>query len=168
MRTSVIEVRDMLSVLSTLGLEKRIADVPGVESVTVNYDGGNATVRYDETRLNIADIKSDVRQMGHESAVPNVASAGNGHENRATPSAPPTTPALAASKSPPNAAPVPPTSAPPTGNEQQNKAAPDAAATKTGAAGSKRSPAAAPASAVPKSAKDAAASSASAGPADVK
>ena len=51
MKTSVMEVRDMLSVLSVPGVEKRIGEVPGVESVTVNYAAGNATVRYDETRL---------------------------------------------------------------------------------------------------------------------
>ena len=32
MKTSVIEVRDMLSVLSVLGVEERIGRVPGVES----------------------------------------------------------------------------------------------------------------------------------------
>ena len=37
MKTSVMEVRDMLSVLSALGVERRIGEVPGVESVTVNY-----------------------------------------------------------------------------------------------------------------------------------
>ena len=52
MKTSVIEVRDMLSVLSVVGVERRIGEVPGVESVTVNYAAGSATVRYDETRLN--------------------------------------------------------------------------------------------------------------------
>ena len=66
MKTSTIKVRDMLSVLSVLGVEKRIGEVPGVESVTVNYAAGSATVRYDETRLNIADIKSLVRQSGYD------------------------------------------------------------------------------------------------------
>ena len=37
MKTSVIEVHDMLSVLSVDGVEQRIGEVPGVESVTVNY-----------------------------------------------------------------------------------------------------------------------------------
>ena len=41
---------DILSVLSVLGVEERIGEVPGVESVTVNYAARNATVRYDETR----------------------------------------------------------------------------------------------------------------------
>ena len=68
MKTSVIEVRDMLSVLSVDGVEKRIGEVPGVESVTVNFAAKSATVRYDETRLEVADIKSDVRQRGHQPA----------------------------------------------------------------------------------------------------
>jgi len=68
MKTSVIEVHGMLSVLSVDEVEKRIGEVPGVESVTVNYAAKNATVRYDETRLEIADIKSAVRQRGYESA----------------------------------------------------------------------------------------------------
>ena len=68
MKTSVIEVRDMLSVLSVLGVEERIGDVPGVESVTVNYAAGSATVRYDETRLQAADIKAAVHQSANEPA----------------------------------------------------------------------------------------------------
>lgn len=56
MKTSVIEVHDMLSVLSVQGVEERIGEVPGVESVTVNFSAGNATVRYDETRLDISDV----------------------------------------------------------------------------------------------------------------
>ena len=85
MKTSVIEVHDMLSVLSVSGVEGRIGDVPGVESVTVNFAAGSATVRYDETRLEIANIKSTVRQRGHESAAPAAASAGDGHEGHAAP-----------------------------------------------------------------------------------
>jgi len=68
MKTSVIEVRDMLSVLTVDEVEKRIGEVPGVESVTVNYAARNATVRYDETRLEVADIKAIVHQRGHQSA----------------------------------------------------------------------------------------------------
>lgn len=68
MKTSVIAVHDMLSVLSIAELEKRIREVPGVESATVNFAAGNVTVRYDETRLEVADIKAGVRQRGYESA----------------------------------------------------------------------------------------------------
>jgi Cu2+-exporting ATPase len=70
MKTSVIEVHAMLSVLSVDEVETRIGEVPGVESVTVNFAAGSATVRYDETRLEVTDIKSAVRQRGYESAAP--------------------------------------------------------------------------------------------------
>ena len=51
-------------------MEERIGKVPGVESSTVNFAGGSATVRYDETRLQVADIKSAVRQGAYEPATP--------------------------------------------------------------------------------------------------
>src|SRR3990172_9070608 len=100
MKTSVIEVHDMLSVLSVDDVEKRIGEVPGVDSVTVNFAAGNATVRYDETRLEIADIKSAVRQRGYEAAAP--------------------APTYAAPKSAPAAAAAAPA---PAGDEQLHKAA---------------------------------------------
>ena len=68
MKTSVIEVHDMLSVLTVDEVEKRIGGVPGVDSATVNYAAGNATVRYDETRLEVADIKVMVHQRGPQPA----------------------------------------------------------------------------------------------------
>ena len=123
MKTSVLEVHDMLSVLSVDDVERRIGEVPGVDSVTVNFAAGSATVRYDETRLEIADIKSAVRQRGYETAAPAATSAGDSHEGHTAPSAPPATPAPAAPKPPPvapAAAPAPTSAAP--------KAAPDAAA----------------------------------------
>jgi len=98
MKTSVIEVRDMLSVLSVQGVEDRIGDVPGVESVTVNFSAGNATVRYDETRLDIADIKSDVRQRGYDEESAPGASGGRGHRDHAAPAASASPPGTAASK----------------------------------------------------------------------
>ena len=91
MKTSVIEVHDMLSVLSVDEVEKRIGKVPGVESVTVNFAAGSAAVRYDETRLVIAEIKASVRQSGYQSAASAPTSAGDGHEGDAAPDAPPAT-----------------------------------------------------------------------------
>ena len=87
MKTSVIEVHDMLSVLSVDEVEKRISEVPGVESATVNFAAGNVTVRFDETRLEIADIRSAVRQRGYESAAPAPSPAGE-HTSHATPGLP--------------------------------------------------------------------------------
>jgi Cu2+-exporting ATPase len=88
MKTSVIEVHDMLAVWNVDEAEKRIGEVPVVESVTVNFAAGSATVRYDETRLEVADIKSTVRQRGYESAAPAAEPAGDGHEGHAAPGAP--------------------------------------------------------------------------------
>ena len=85
MKTSVMEVHDMLSVLSVDGVEKRISEVPGVDSATVNFAAGSATVRYDETRLEIADIRSAVRQSGYEPTAPDTASAGDSHAGHAPP-----------------------------------------------------------------------------------
>ena len=67
MKTSIIEVSDMLSVLTVEEVEKRFGEVPGVGSATVNFAAGNATVRYDETLLEVADIKVFVHQRAQHS-----------------------------------------------------------------------------------------------------
>jgi len=153
MKTSVIEVRDMLSVLSVLGVEKKIGEVPGVESVTVNFAAGNATVRYDESRLNIADIRSDVRQSAYESA----ASAGAGHKGHAAPAAPSATPVAAGPNSAKDTSATAPAGATTPGDRKQDKAASGADTANTAAAAPKPSPTTAPTSAAPKSAPNAAA-----------
>jgi copper chaperone CopZ len=78
MKTSAIEVHDMLSVFSVDEVEKRIGEVPGVQSVTVNFAAGNATVRYDETQLEASDIKSAVRQRGFDAPLPAAAASAEG------------------------------------------------------------------------------------------
>lgn len=134
MKTSVIEVDDMLSVLSVGELEKRMDEVPGVESTTVNFDARSATVRYDETRLEISDIKSAVRQRAYDSASPNAGSAGGGHKDHTAPAGPPGPPASGAPKPVPNAAaagaaPAPDKAAPSTIPKPSSGAPPAAAAT---------------------------------------
>ena len=132
MKTSVIEVRDMLSVLSVAGVEERIGNVPGVESVTVNYAAGSATVRYDETRLAAGDIKAAVHQSGNESAGESQIKhesehkpAVNGHGDHAAPDAKPSTPVAALPKAAPVAPAVVPAPAPPAVGGLQDRAAPD-------------------------------------------
>ncbi len=101
MKTSAIEVHDMLSVLSVDEVEKRIGEVPGVQSVTVNFAAGTATVRYDETQLEATDIKSAVRQRGHDAAMPAGAPTEEGHAGHPPPTAPPDPPKSAAQTSAP-------------------------------------------------------------------
>jgi Cu2+-exporting ATPase len=45
MKTSVIEVGGLLSVLSARGVEKQLASLPGLRRVEVNYAAGSATNR---------------------------------------------------------------------------------------------------------------------------
>ena len=118
MKTSVIEVHDMLSVLSVDEVEKRIGEVPGVESVTVNFAAGGATVRYDETRLEIGDVKSTVRQRGYEPAAP---ATPEPDKSKATPAAAPA-PAGDAPKPPDTSAAAP---ADPAVDEKPDETAPD-------------------------------------------
>ena len=138
MKTSVIEAHDMLSVLSVDEVEKRIGKVPGVESVTVNYAAANATVRYDETRLEVGDIKSAVRQLGYEPETPDTNPAGKDHESHKPPTPPPSTsapapkpsasaptavaPAAAPPAPPKNATSTPPPSPMPMGDHQKSPA----------------------------------------------
>lgn len=105
MKTSVIEMRNMLSVLTVDVVEKRIREVPGVESATVNYAAGNATVRYDETLLEVADIKVLVRQRGKSPT-------DDGQEEKAVPDGPQSTPVAAAPKPLADASAATPGSAP--------------------------------------------------------
>ena len=133
MKTSVMEVRDMLSVLSVSGVEEQIGKVPGVESATVNFAAGTATVRYDETRLEIADIRSEVRQSGYEAGAALGASPGKGPEGtegHSAVGAPPANPAPIDKAAPDAVPPVPPKSAqsPSVNSSTTPKAAPAKAA----------------------------------------
>ena len=103
MKTSVIDVHEMLSVLSAAGVEKRIAQVPGVQSVTVNFAAGSATVRYDETRLSVADIKPAVRQMAHRAEIESVHVDSDLNNPPPVHAAKPTPPAVQASAATPEA-----------------------------------------------------------------
>ena len=65
MKTSVIDVRDLLSPLSARGVEKQLAKLPGIKQVEVNNVSGGATVSYDETQTDLGTIKAKLRECGH-------------------------------------------------------------------------------------------------------
>ena len=126
MKTSAIEVHDMLSVFSVDEVEDRIGEVPGVQSVTVNFAAGNATVRYYETQLEASDIKSAVRQRGFEPAAPAEGLAGNDDDGKAASGAQPAvTPVSPLAGALPEAPPAKPSAAPDAaaGDEPKDKAA---------------------------------------------
>ncbi|WP_426108063.1 heavy-metal-associated domain-containing protein [Massilia sp. TSP1-1-2] len=135
MKTSVFEVHDMLSVLAVDEVEKRICGVPGVESATVNYAAGNATVRYDETLLEVADIKVIVHQRGHQPASESQPSNVSEHEPARKPAVVPTPKVApvsasetdaATQKAPAGAAATAPEITVSGGDRQQGKATPNA------------------------------------------
>jgi copper chaperone CopZ len=126
-----MEVHDMLSVFSVDEVEKRIGEVPGVQSVTVNFAAGNATVRFDETRLENSDIKSAVRQRGFDAAAPLDGSPGDDHEGHAAAGAPPATAATPASSSTP---PAPTTASDTEPDNTASSATPEPASDETPAA----------------------------------
>ena len=133
MKTSVFEVHDMLSVLTVDEVEKRFGGVPGVDSATVNYAAGNVTVRYDETRLEVADIKVMVHQRGPQPAGESLPVDESEHEPARKPDAVPTPKGTPASAAKPEAAQpktsavaaaaMPPVTAP-AGGRQQDKTVP--------------------------------------------
>ena len=170
MKTSVIEVPDMLSVLTVDEVEERIGGVPGVESATVNYPAGNATVRYDETRLEVADILVMVHQRGPQPEGESLPIQASEHEPAREPAVVPTPKIASASTSKPEAA-MPKTSmvataavrpvTVPAGDGQQDKATPSAPPSATVAVAPKPSPVASaakpstPVTAAPRAAVDA-------------
>lgn len=141
MKTSNIEVHDMLSVLSVVGVEERIGKVPGVESVTVNFAAENATVRYDETRLDIHDIKAAVRQSGYQAEGESLTKKVSEHDAVSKQSAQTSS---AAAPKPSPAAPTPTTAAPKTATGPAATAQPDKAEPSTTPKPSPIAPAAAP------------------------
>ncbi|MEA3274086.1 MAG: heavy metal translocating P-type ATPase [Pseudomonadota bacterium] len=68
MKTSIIDVQGLLSVLSARGVEKQLVRLPGVTRAEVNYVAGSATVKYDETVTDLNAIKGRVRECGYHCA----------------------------------------------------------------------------------------------------
>src|SRR3546814_402927 len=65
MKTTTIEVGDLLSALSALGVQKQLARLPGVKKAEVNYVAGSATVTFDETVTDLKAIKAKVHECGY-------------------------------------------------------------------------------------------------------
>jgi Cu2+-exporting ATPase len=65
MRTATIDVRDMLSPLSDVGVAKRLSRVPGVARADVDFVTASATVTWDERVTDLKAIKAEARACGH-------------------------------------------------------------------------------------------------------
>ena len=65
MKTSTIEVGELLSTLSAAGVEKQLSMLRGVHHADVNYVAGSATVHYDESRITLDAIRQRVIDCGY-------------------------------------------------------------------------------------------------------
>ena len=65
MKTSTIEIGNLVSSLSAAGVERQLAALPGVHHVDVNYVAGSATVHYDEDRVTLKALRQTVADCGY-------------------------------------------------------------------------------------------------------
>lgn len=65
MKEAVISVHGMLRVMDGRGVEKRLCQHPGIHRVDANYLNGTATVHYDESVINLAEIQALVEACGY-------------------------------------------------------------------------------------------------------
>jgi len=65
-KTTVLEVGGMLSVLDPLGVEKQLKAMPGVYVASVNIATGNAVVEYDETVTSVKALRATIIECGFD------------------------------------------------------------------------------------------------------
>ncbi len=65
MKTAVVEVSGLLSVLSAEGVQRRLQALPGVHHAVVNYVAQSATVHYDEGQTTLDGIRQRVVECGY-------------------------------------------------------------------------------------------------------
>ncbi|MHA2428774.1 MAG: heavy-metal-associated domain-containing protein, partial [Candidatus Hermodarchaeia archaeon] len=64
MKETILEICNMKDPLCAGGVEKQIANLPGVHHVSSNPVNGTTNVHHDESVISIADLKSEVDRMG--------------------------------------------------------------------------------------------------------
>ena len=72
-RKTTLEVRDLLSVLSAQGIERRLLRLTGVVGVSVNPVSGMSTVSFEPAKIGLSQIRSAIEACGHhctEEALP--------------------------------------------------------------------------------------------------
>ena len=65
MKTSTVEVGELVSTLSAAGVERQLRALPGIEHVAVNYVAGSATVHYDESQISLEAIRQRILNCGY-------------------------------------------------------------------------------------------------------
>src|SRR5215216_571319 len=57
MKTVVVGIEGMMSICDGLGVEKRLLNYPGIHDIEANFLTGTATVKYDESKVTLEEIK---------------------------------------------------------------------------------------------------------------
>ena len=65
MKSAVIEVGGLISVLSAAGVQKKLQQMPGVHHADVNYVAQSATVHFDEKTVALEDLERRVVECGY-------------------------------------------------------------------------------------------------------
>ena len=65
MKTSTVEVGELVSTLSAAGVSRQLTTLPGVHHAEVNYVAGSATVHYDEAKVTLDAIRQRVVDCGY-------------------------------------------------------------------------------------------------------
>ena len=65
MKTSTVEVAEMVSSLSAAGVGRQLEALPGVHHADVNYVAGSATLHYDESKITLEAIQQGVKDCGY-------------------------------------------------------------------------------------------------------
>ena len=65
MRTVVVSIDGIMSICDGLGIEKRLLNHPGIQGIEANFLTGTATVKYDESKVTLEEIKKLISECGY-------------------------------------------------------------------------------------------------------
>jgi P-type Cu2+ transporter len=65
MKTVVVSIDGMMSICDGLGVEKRLLNYPGIHDIEANFLSGTATVKYDESKVTLEEIKKLISECSY-------------------------------------------------------------------------------------------------------
>jgi Cu2+-exporting ATPase len=65
MKTVVVSIDGMMSICDGLGVEKRLLNYPGIHDIEANFLTGTATVKYDESKVTLEEIKKLISECSY-------------------------------------------------------------------------------------------------------
>jgi Cu2+-exporting ATPase len=65
MKTVVVSIDGMMSICDGLGVEKRLLNYPGIYDIEANFLTGTVTVKYDESKVTLEEIKKLISECGY-------------------------------------------------------------------------------------------------------